>query len=328
MPISISNLYLCMLKHLTILCLFIALAAQSTAQVNLVYNGSFEYIKRCPQSYEPIYTAFGWFWPSHGSSDLFNACAGFNGVPDNPFGYQNAQHGIGYCGGIHYDDQGQYDTRENIAGTLIQPLKQNHYYCFKMFVCLAENSNYFISSLGAFFSPDSLYIDIFDHLPYQPQVENNATNFITDTAKWKLIEGGFTAEGGERYIYIGNFRNNAQTPALYPPIPPIQGVNFAYIYFDNVQLYECDSLVDIEETQNNPISIYPNPAAENVTITIPPGTNKAELLIYTVQGQLLSQAQLSNIQTINTSILANGLYLFVIQSNGNIVGREKVIITH
>jgi hypothetical protein len=317
-----------MLKHLTILCLLITLAAQSKAQVNLVLNGSFEDITDCPLSYEPIYTAIGWFTPSDGSADLFNACASFNGVPDNPFGYQNAQHGIGYCGGIHYKDQGQYDTRENIAGTLIQPLKQNHYYCFKMFVCLAENSNYFIGSLGAFFSPDSLYIDIFDPLPYQPQIENNETNFITDTTKWKLIEGGFVAEGGERYIYIGNFRNNAQTPALYPPIPPIQGSNRAYIYFDNVQLYECDSLVDIEENLNNPISIYPNPASENVTITLPPNTNKAELLIYTTQGQLLNQTQLNGTQTINTSTLANGLYLFVIQSNGDIIGREKVIIAH
>lgn len=143
---------------------------------------------------------------------------------------------------------------------------------------------------------------------------------------WQKVEGYYKAETGEEeYIYIGNFNNFVNTPltVIWPGIEPLE---YIYFYIDDISLVECDGL-DMTETAPANISIYPNPAVENVTITLPPNTNKAELFIHTVQGQLLSRTQLIGTQTITTSNLTNGLYLFVIQSNGEIIGREKVIVS-
>jgi hypothetical protein len=148
------------------------------------------------------------------------------------------------------------------------------------------------------------------------------------------ISGAFKAKGGEKYLYIGNLLKDQYYTAI--PIPPNSNPDStycqnSYFFIDDVSLYETNEpckFVGLKEIKKEHIKIYPNPAAENVTIALPPNTNKAELFIYTMQGQLLSQTQILGTQNISTGNLANGLYLFVIQSNGNIVGREKVIIAH
>jgi hypothetical protein len=209
-----------------------------------------------------------------------------------------------------------------------------------MYVARSEISNRIVSSRGAFFSPDSLIENLFFEpqttpLPFDSslvQIQHNPWSTIYDTT-WVPVTGIFRATGNEQYLYIGNFLVDSQYPVV--ELDTLQGMNgcdYTYFFIDDVSLYEykepCNLPLTTSEIKQNPIAIYPNPAAENVTITLPPNTNKAELLIYTVQGQLLSQTQVFGTQTINTSNLANGMYLFVIQSNGNIVGREKVIIAH
>jgi hypothetical protein len=209
-----------------------------------------------------------------------------------------------------------------------------------MYVSVAENTGYNVSAIGAYFSPQHLYTGNFQGnmitpplLPYDSvQVFQNPNVLITDTVGWVQVAGEFKAKGNEVFLYIGNLFYDSlyvATP-LYPQANDTIYCGFSYLFIDDVSLNEIENpcTMGTIENSNIPISIYPNPAVENVTITLPPNTNKAELLIYTMQGQLLSQAQLNGTQTINTTNLANGLYMFVIQSNGNIVGREKVIIAH
>lgn len=187
---------------------------------------------------------------------------------------------------------------------------------------------YVSPAIGIYFSEDSTYQNTAGNLSFVPQIQNPITNPIDCLTAWTKVEGVFkSVTGNEQYIYIGNFYNDADTPysILYPGNSP-HWPN-VYLYIDDISLVECEG-VGLQENQSSLISIYPNPAAENVTIPLPPNTNKAELLVYTIQGQLLSQTQLTGTQTINTSNLANGVYLFVIQSNGSIVGREKVVIAH
>jgi hypothetical protein len=297
------------------------------AQVNLVPNGSFEDISHCPGSYEVINTAYGWFRPSEGSVDLFNECATFNGVPNNPFGSQYAQDGIGYCGGIQYTNDGPYQTRECLARKLNLQLKTNHYYCFKMYVSLAEHSSFIISSIGAYFSPDSIFSPTFEALPFEPQIENPTGNYISDSTNWKLIEGYFKADGDEQYIYIGNFRNNQNSDYMFPPLPPIQGVSHTYIYIDNVQLYECDSITGIKENPSNKINIYPNPASDIITINT--GTlQDVEIELFDIAGRkLLQQKSIGINSSIDVSGLTTGIYVCQVSYNSRIIKREKVIIT-
>lgn len=357
-----------MLKHLTILCLFIALATQSNAQVNLVPDGSFEDYKEDnnfgnfifrPSENDGKYNRSKVWFMAHGSADLYTTHNDSTGqlmtcnlslpgigvrIPRTALGFQYPRTDscyIGlYCWGGYIDylcDNNFY--REWAGVRLLDSLKENHCYRFSMYVSRAEKTGYNASSLGAYFTRDSLYSQwsptiqmIYPQNIDSVQIQQNPDIAIWDT-NWVEISGIFRAKGGERYLYIGNILKDLYYTPI--PIPPYSNPDSvycqnSYFFIDDVSLYETEEPcgVGIKEAFVGKIKIYPNPAAENVTITLPQSTNKAELLIYTMQGQLLSQTQLSNTQTINTSTLANGLYLFVIQSKGNIVGREKVIITH
>lgn len=364
-----------MLKHLAILCLFIALADQSNAQVNLVPNGSFEECYVCDKSMlwggqifidsiHVIPYIKDWFSPK-ATPDRFSSTVEItNGSllvcevithgdsackpPNTGWGFQYPRTDSSFIGLItfggdeaHYlppTDNNRY--REWLGVKLKDTLKANVCYEFTMYVARAERSNRIVSSIGAFFSSDSLVENMFFEPQTTPvpfdsslvQIQHNPWETIYET-DWTPITGIFRATGNERYLYIGNFLIDSQYPIV--DLDTLQDVNYcydSYFFIDDVSLYEykepCNLPLTIEESKKSTIPIYPNPTAENVTIALPSNTNKAELLIYTMQGQLLSQTQLTGTQTINTSNLANGFYLFVIQSNGSIVGREKVIITH
>jgi hypothetical protein len=332
-----------MLKHLTTLCLFIALAFQSKAQLNLVPNGSFEEYVDCPDSQSQIERATGWINPGsylgdNSSPDYFNSCYSepllSHGVPENIRGEQMAKTGNAYAGIFVYPLEENIPI-EYITIKLNAPLLKNNTYCLSFYVSLADGSKRALNNLGAVLNIEEPAYGF----PERINKENSSTyiqsdTFLTDTASWTLISGQFIATGNENYLTIGNINltqndDSSIVNSHYVNIPQSIAISIlgAYYYIDDVALICCDISGCIQEHES-PISIYPNPAAENVTITLPSNTNKAELLIYTAQGQLLSQTQISSTQTINTSNLANGLYLFVIQSNGNIIGREKVTIVH
>jgi hypothetical protein len=334
-----------MLKHLATLCMFLVCALQSKAQLNLVPNGSFNEDNTCVTGISQIHFAKPWFSPTQGTPDLFDECTQSTavGIPSNVLGYQYPRTGNSYAG-LHAHVSNTVENREYIAVKLISPLDPTKTYHFTMYCSLSDiyydqyvlltgqgqpvyDGVYTTSSIGVYFSADSIFQNNWLTLPYIPQILNPESNIIDSISGWKKIEGIYTPTiGGEQYIIIGNFKNNANTPytELYDGLT---GPNIIYFYIDDVTLIEHDG-TGLTELKGKAVSIFPNPAAENVTITLPSNTNKAELLIYTAQGQLLSQTQISSTQTINTSSLANGLYLFVIQSNGKTIGREKVIMAN
>lgn len=334
----VKRLYLLMLKHLTILCLFIALATQSNAQVNLVPNGSFEDTLQCPIGYSCLrgYTA-NWFNPLDTTiftPDLFNVCASafYNGVPDNSLGHLEPQNGNSYIGMyVYYSEQFiGFQVREPLAVKLIEPLKHDTTYKLTMYVSLGGGFvEAAISNMGFAVSADSLYQTgnncFLNFTPQDIKRANDTANIIYNVGLWEKLEFTFDAKGGEEFLYIGNLDPDSLTHTYFFGDNPDMALG--YYLVDNVSITR-EKKTDVSESVVGKIKLYPNPATENITITLPPNTNKAELLVYTVQGQLLSQTQLSGTQTINTNNLSNGLYLFVIQLNGHIIGREKVIIAH
>lgn len=265
-----------------------------------------------------------WFQPSQGTSDVNNACAtvgsGRN-VPDGANGFQYAQDGIGYTGAILFAPSIP-NYREYIAVGLLDTLKFNVNYCIRFYVSLSDNPflSKHISSIGVHFSPDSIYQD--DWLPLEviPQFENFNGNFIGDTTSWLLIKGNYTAIGGEKYFYLGNFRNDANTV-----IDSSSVGSRTYIYIDNVQLYECDSLIGVEENKIEQIKIYPNPAQDFVSIDIPKNYSHAQLSIYNLIGQLVATMPIQPNQNIPITELGNGMYIFVVQT-GDKIWRERVVV--
>ncbi len=136
----------------------------------------------------------------------------YGDVPLNIAGYQNARTGNGYGG--FYGVIDTINAREYIEVPLLDSLVTNRKYCVEFYVSLTGSSLFSISNMGAYFSEDSLLqttAQFYTLSNYQPQIENASTNILNDTNNWMLISGDFIANGGERFMTIGNFRLPANT---------------------------------------------------------------------------------------------------------------------
>lgn len=213
---------------------------------NLVPNPSFETTNPCPTSAAQLDRAAPWDLPTNhtGSSDFFHTCAGAGcmiHVPNNFFGVANAFHGNGYVGIItHHNNM---DFHEYIQAPLNSPLTANGVYCVSLRVMRSSRSPKATNNIGVHFSNTAIGQAGMGALTaFVPQIEE--TTVITDSAKWTLISGQYTAIGGESYITIGNFRSNAATTTVNTgtpahPCQPGQLSSYTYYYIDSVIVELC-----------------------------------------------------------------------------------------
>jgi len=299
-------------------------------QTNLVPNPSFESFSTCPFSYDFIFFAHPWFQPCNvngstlnsSSSDLFSACSTSNwaDTPQNFQGYQVPRTDSSYAGIILYNPLAS-NYREYIEVELDSALTSNKIYCLEFYVSSANQAQYTVSKIGAYFSNDSL-IDTTAHnaITYVvPQIENSSA-IITDTTNWVKVSGQFTATGGEKFMTIGNFQNDANTNYIFRP----GGSSTAYYYIDDVSLVDCTNAGVNENTGRESISIYPNPVTDKLNIQI---TNYelAEIILYDLSSRKLLQQTFTNTTTINTEQLAKGMYLYIVRNRNGIIKNGKVI---
>jgi hypothetical protein len=89
----------------------------------------------------------------------------------------------------------------------------------------------------------------------------------------------------------------------------------------------CQSTTSLNEKGNNTdISIYPNPAHENVMLKFSTST-KGSIIVYTIDG---SEVLKGNINGFNTSVdlnnISKGLYFIaVIDQQGQIIANKKIV---
>ena len=317
---------------------------------NLVPNGGFEQYSRCPFGTSVIYYATPWFQPNtwqgnttnSSSSDLFDTCGSFTdaGIPLNVYGFQPARTGHGYAGIFLYFDT--LDYSEYIEVPLISPLIANKGYCIQFYVSLADSSKEAISNIGTYFSVDSL-LDNRYYCPaityVTPQFENPLSNILNDKTNWMLVSGNFIANGGERYMTLGNFHLPANTNAQ--TLSNGSTHSFAYYYIDDISVTQCN--VGIEELTTSPeILISPNPATSSITITS--STNIKEIKLINLLGEeviitnyklTLRQAQgdrITNAVSVDVSDIAKGIYFVevTVDSAGsptykNVINKKIVI---
>jgi len=300
---------------------FLLIALHSYAQVNLVPNGSFEQLSGCPTTYGQIELVKPWFNPNLLNSGLFNTCSvdDSSAAPANAFGYQTAQEGTGYAGVFLYwvkiAGPGPLDGNNSYIGVkLTAPLQADTYYCLDYYTTLPTGSA--VSGVGAFFSADSIYQPNEDYIQQQPQIQDYY-DMVDDTAIWQLQSNYLKAQGGEQYLYIGNFNDYSLCWEF---------CTFSYLFIDNVSLRQCDEVAAVDEVISSPITIYPNPASGSVTITLPNDAKNAQLLVYDISGRQVQQTQLNNLKQVDISNLSNGLYLFVVSSDKGILAREKIVV--
>jgi len=144
-----------------------------------------------------------------------------------------ARTGVAYSGFSPY--YGPPDLREYIEVKLTDSLLPNRKYCVTFYASSADSCRWATSRIGAYLSTDSVYSTNGFVLNYSPQVENPYGNIITDATNWTEISGEFTALGGEKFLTIGNFYNDANTDTV---TIGNYFLYYAYYYIDDVSVIE------------------------------------------------------------------------------------------
>lgn len=194
---------------------FVLCAPLTNAQEgeNLVPNGSFESLDKKPKRLGQIESATGWVSPTGVRADLFVDTKEEDiAVPDNVYGRETAHEGENYAGivGYSYNDK---MPRTYVMTRLDAPMKKGMTYCVKMYVSLSEASKYASNNVGVHFSKKALGTDAKVSMILEPSVVHRQNDYETMSARfnWTEVCGLYVAEGGEKYITLGNFSSNEDT---------------------------------------------------------------------------------------------------------------------
>jgi gliding motility-associated-like protein len=254
------------MKKITLLTPWIVLSAliifvnyQSSFSQNLVINPSFEDISSCPQGPSQLGLANNWDDCNNNadtcsSPDLYGECNALPfpipgmdppvGVPANLLGNQEARTGQNYAGIITKEAMAMMDCnaieigiyREYIQGTLSSPLVAGQTYCVEFYVSLADKVKWGTDKFGVYFSNTFVQYDFCNDphpLPVTPQLVYTGPPLM-NTTEWVQLQWEYTATGGEQYIVIGNFWNNAETPLYDNNCAEMNP--YAYYYIEDVSV--------------------------------------------------------------------------------------------
>ncbi len=193
---------------------------------------------------------------------------------------------------------------------------------------MAIGSNAAVSNIGSIISKDSVYqSNIYPpiHIDSSIVLKNNSNNIINNKGNWTELSFNFKANGEESYLYIGNF--DVDSLVNYEVLDTGYTALESYYLIDNISLIKITG-VGINEHIVQAINFYPNPAQNFVSIELLPNYAKVQLSIYSITGQLVTQKQVTQAnQTIPITELGNGVYIFVVESGGEVVGRRRVVIS-
>lgn len=262
-----------MKKH-WILVACLALMTRSQAQdstFNWVYNPSFEEHTECPKKIDALGVLTivdGWYQPTSGSADYYNTCGSKEcRVPKNKLGIQESHSGNGYCG-LYCS---KTDYREYLQTQLRMPLIEGRKYRLTFYTSLSEYSPHIIATIGGLFTKDRISDTTFGVIMkkeirkvsgsisqtiatyLEPQVVNPKERLLDNTTEWMKVSGDFIANGGERFLTIGNFY-----PATASNFIERNGdflLPGAYYYLDDVSLIclDCQTTNSLSDT-NSPQS--------------------------------------------------------------------------
>lgn len=217
------------------------------AQENLVPNGSFESIDKDPKKLGSIENAMGWYSPTGARADLFIPTKKVPniGAPDNIYGSESAQDGSNYVGIVTYSHNNKV-PRTYVSNKLEVPMKKGEKYCVQFYISLAEASSYASNQIGVNFSKKAFGTEAKESIIDKTHVTADETNKIFNAQfGWDRICGTYVAEGGEKFITIGNFTSNENTKNMRmkknsnSKVTPIAA---AYYYLDNITVYQIDEL--------------------------------------------------------------------------------------
>lgn len=212
---------------------------------NLVPNAGFEEVGKKPRKAGDIAKATGWVSPTGARADLFTSNKNPDiDVPLNMYGKEDAKEGGHYAGIVGFS-YGNKTPRTYLSTKLKSPLKKGMRYCVKMNVSLAEASKYASNNIGIQLSKRQPGTDTKVSIIEEPSVMHfdNDRKILSARFNWTEICGVYAAEGGEKYITIGNFLSNEDTK--YERMKKDKDVKVsqvvaAYYYIDDISVVLID----------------------------------------------------------------------------------------
>ncbi len=304
------------------------------AQVNLVPNPSFENYTTCPYNGGQAWSAEPWY-NAYGGCDYFNEC-GTNGydVPLNKIGWEYARTGRGYSQISAWSNL-YPNAREFLGVELEDTLVASNNYLVSFFVSMPDSIWYAVKNVGIYLSKEQPVSNADSLLGKAPQIEYQGSNYLDNKVGWIKIEDIYVAEGGEKYLTIGNFDTDEKTDTLFVPdggvFRPSQPDywELSGYFIDDVSVV-LDTTTSIKENGKLDFSVYPNPVDDELNIHLNTHTFIHKVALYDIQGKLvMEQNNFGSTHDISIALpyLFEGIYVLRITSNQDEM-RKKIIITH
>ena len=236
---------------LVVVSMGIGAAAQTPVAVldaaNLVPDGGFESKKFCPSDYnqQRLRTLANWEQPTEGTPDHFASCSGSAaaGVPINRFGEEPGLEGNAY-GGLVVFSRAKWRYREYLSTELKRSLAPKEWVCVSFWYSAAEKAGVVADGIGALLSADKPSGERDYILDYVPQMQNPRGHFLEASTGWVKLSDAVQAEGGERWLTLGNFDAKGETRLALSADAPKDASDWAYVYMDGVEVVPVDAPED------------------------------------------------------------------------------------
>jgi len=228
---------------LTVLLLIHSMIFSQT--VNLALNGSFEDFFLLPDNFTQVKQKNSeiipkWFFLS--TPDYFNKKNKHKvvGLPKNFAGSISPENGLACSGIILRSDPVNYilspKYTEHIQNEFSDTMSPNQLYCVKMYVSFANNSGFACDDLSMYFSNNKIFFKQKDDiLLYKPQIENYPGNIMMSKNEWVLFSGIYKANGGEKFVTIGSFKQSEDVNMLRVRSKLRKRMHFfSYYFIDNL----------------------------------------------------------------------------------------------
>ncbi|CAM3291750.1 hypothetical protein FLLO111716_01355 [Flavobacterium longum] len=291
--------------------LVLLLLSSLTWAQNMVNNPSFEQYSSCPTTQGTL-QALNWTVTpnsSLSSPDYFNTCAnpGNNSqcIPINICGNQTAYEGNAYAGIFCYGSNS--DQREYIQTQLSTPMVQSHVYTVSFWVSPADKHRFAVATLGARITVNQVSGNGGYLITETPQIQSNS--LISNYDTWTKIQGTYTAAGGEKFLTIGNFFNDANSGAVEANFNGL--FSWGYYYVDMVSVTD-NSLGTPENVFADAVSIYPNPVRHFAQLQVDGNFAIAHVALFDIHGKALRTHFNSLTNTLDFSEVSAGVYQVVL----------------
>jgi OOP family OmpA-OmpF porin len=225
-----------------ILICFVCLAGHAQ---NLVGNGSFEELSGKVKAGAGVDLATGWSSVTATSAELFSMESKdqTQKTPDNKYGREKPLSGINYAGFVAYSYQSK-EPRSYLTTELVKPLVKGKKYCIRFNVSLSDLAKYAVNNIGINISKKQFTMDDSNEsLLVEAQIMHSKNKVIDIQTFWEPVCGIYTAEGGERFLTIGNFYADKATDARKVKKPAQFKENqyaVAYYFVDDVSVELLD----------------------------------------------------------------------------------------